>query len=48
MSEAVFKKLDMNQNGDLVKISLIDSNESFVLSKAYTYDEEKKVVEAPV
>ena len=31
LSEAVFKKLDMNQNGDLVKISLIDSNESFVL-----------------
>ena len=48
LSEAVFKKLDMNQNGDLVKISLIDSNESFVLSKAFTYDEEKKIVEAPV
>ena len=48
LSEAVFKKLDMNQNGDLVKISLIDSNESFVLSEAYTYDEEKKIEEAPV
>ena len=48
LSEAVFKKLGMNQNGDLVKISLIDSNESFVLSEAYTYDEEKKIVEAPV
>ena len=48
LSEAVFKKLGMNQNGDLVKISLIDTNESFVLSKAYTYDEEKKVVKAPV
>ena len=48
LSEAVFKKLEMNQNGDLVKISLIDSNESFVLSEAYTYDEEKKIVEAPV
>ena len=48
LSEAVFKKLDMNRNGDLVKISLIDSNESFVLSEAYTYDEEKKIVEAPV
>ncbi len=48
LSEAVFKKLGMNKKGDLVKISLIDSNESFVLSKAYTYDEEKKVVEAPV
>ena len=48
LSEAVFKKLDMNQNGDLVKISLIDSNESFILSEAYTYDEEKKIVEAPV
>ncbi len=48
LSKAVFKKLGMNQNGDLVKISLIDSNDSFVLSEAYTYDEEKKVVEAPV
>ena len=48
LSEAVFKKLDMNQNGDLVKISLIDSNESFVLSEAFTYDEEKKIVEAPI
>ncbi len=48
LSEAVFKKLGMNQNGELVKISLIDSNESFVLSEAHTYDEEKKVVEAPV
>ena len=48
LSEAVFKKLDMNQNGDLVKISLIDSNESFVLSEAYTYDEEKKILEAPI
>ena len=48
LSKSVFKKLGMNQNGDLVKISLIDSNESFVLSEAYTYDEEKKVVEAPV
>ena len=48
LSEGVFKKLNMSQNGDLVKISLIDSNESFVLSEAYTYDEEKKVVEAPV
>ncbi len=48
LSEAVFRKLGMNQHGDLVKISLIDSNESFVLSKAFTYDEEKKVVEAPV
>ena len=48
LSEAVFKKLDMNQNGDLVKISLIDSNESFVLSEAHTYDEEKKIVEAPI
>ena len=48
LSEAVFKKLGMNQNGDLVKISLIDTNESFVLSEAYTYDEEKKIIEAPV
>ena len=48
LSEGVFKKLDMSQNGELVKISLIDSNESFVLSKAFTYDEEKKVIEAPV
>ena len=48
LSEAVFFFFFMNQNGDLVKISLIDTNESFVLSEAYTYDEEKKIVEAPV
>ena len=48
LSEGVFNKLGMNKNGDLVKISLIDSNESFVLSAAYTYDEERKVAEAPV
>tara|TARA_Y200000002_G_scaffold133734_1_gene110217 strand:+ start:200 stop:1036 length:837 start_codon:yes stop_codon:yes gene_type:complete len=48
LSEGVFKKLGMDKNADLVKISLIDSNESFLLSAAYTYDEEKKVTEAPV
>ena len=48
LSKGVFKKLGMDKNADLVKISLIDSNESFLLSAAYTYDEEKKVTEAPV
>ena len=48
LSSGVFDKLKLNKNGDLVKISLIHQNETFILSEAYTYDEEKKVVEAPI
>ena len=48
LSSGVFDKLKLNKEGDLVKINLIQQNETFLLSEAYTYDEEKKVVEAPV
>ena len=48
LSSGVFDKLKLNEEGDLVKINLIQQNETFLLSEAYTYDEEKKVVEAPV
>lgn len=48
LSSAVFDKLKLNNDGDLVKITLIQQNETFILNEAYTYDEEKKVVEAPV
>ena len=48
LSSAVFDELKLNKKGDLVKISLIQQNETFILNEAYTYDEEKKVVEAPI
>lgn len=48
LSSSVFDKLKLNIQGDLVKIALIQQNETFILNEAYTYDEEKKVVEAPV
>ena len=48
LSTGVFEKLKLNKLGDLVKISLIQQNETFLLNEAYTYDEEKKVVEAPI
>jgi len=48
LSKAAFDYLDLSENGGLVYIDLIHENETFILSKAYTYDEEKKVLEAPV
>ena len=48
LSTGVFEKLKLNKLGDLVKISLIQQNETFLVNEAYTYDEEKKVVEAPI
>ncbi len=48
LSSGVFDKLNLNKKGDLVKISLIQQNETFIINEAYTYDEEKKVVEAPI
>ena len=48
LSEAAYEFLELNQNGDLVYIELIKENETFILSKAHTYEEEKKVLEAPV
>ncbi len=48
LSSGVFKKLKLNTKGDLVKINLIHQNESFILNEAFTYEEEKKVIEAPI
>ena len=48
LSESAYDFLELNQNGDLVYIELIKENETFVLSKAHTFKEEKKVLEAPV
>ena len=48
LSNGVFEKLKLNKLGDLVKISLIQQNETFLVNEAYTHDEEKKVVEAPI
>ena len=48
LSEAAYEFLELNQNGDLVYLELIKENETFILSKAHTFEEEKKVLEAPV
>ena len=48
LSEAAHDFLELNQNGDLVYLELIKENETFILSKAHTFEEEKKVLEAPV
>ena len=48
LSEAAYDFLELNQNGDLVYMELIKENETFILSKAHTFEEEKKVLEAPV
>tara|TARA_B100000686_G_C16750660_1_gene952257 strand:+ start:992 stop:1897 length:906 start_codon:yes stop_codon:yes gene_type:complete len=48
LSSSVFEKLKLNKEGDLVKITLIHQNETFILNEAYTYDEEKKVSDAPI
>jgi hypothetical protein len=40
--------LKLNSEGGLVKIELINTNESFILSETQTFEEEKKVVEAPI
>ncbi len=48
LSSAVFEKLKLSKNGDLVKINLIQQNETFIINEAFTYEEEKKVVEAPI
>ena len=48
LSSGVFKELNLNSEGGLVKIELINTNESFILSETQTFEEEKKVVEAPI
>ena len=48
LSSGVFKELNLNSEGGLVKIELINTNESFILSETQTFEEEKRVVEAPI
>ena len=48
LSSGVFKELNLNSGGGLVKIELINTNESFILSETRTFEEEKKIVEAPI
>ena len=48
LSSGVFKELNLNSGGGLVKIELINTNESFILSETQTFEEEKRVVEAPI
>jgi len=48
LSSEVFNKLKLRNQGDLVRINLSKQNETFILNEAFTYDEEKKVAEAPV
>ena len=48
LSTGTFDKLKLDEQGDLVKITLIKQNETFILNEAHTYDEEKKVIEAPI
>ncbi len=43
LSEYVFNKLQINESENLVKIELLNDNETFILNKAKTYNEEKKV-----
>ncbi len=48
LSLGVFKELDLNNDGGLVRVELINTNESFILSETKTFEEEKRVVEAPI
>ena len=48
LSASVFKKIKMKEGAAFVKIELLNANETFVLSKAHTFEEEKKVNDAPV
>jgi rare lipoprotein A (peptidoglycan hydrolase) len=43
LSDIVFNKLKLNENGNLVKLELINANETFILGEAKTYNEEKKI-----
>ncbi len=48
LSPSVFKLIDLEQEGGLVEINLISQNESFILKEAKTFNEEKKVENAPL
>ena len=43
LSNIVFDKLKLNEKGNLIKLELINANETFILSEAKTYNEEKKI-----
>jgi rare lipoprotein A len=43
LSDIVFNKLKLNENGNLIKLELINANETFILGEAKTYNEEKKI-----
>jgi len=43
LSNKVFDKLKLNENENLVKLELINTNETFILSEAITYNAEKKI-----
>jgi len=49
LSDVVFNKLDLKDDGNLIKIRLISDNETFVLGEAKTYNAEKKILSsAPI
>ena len=49
LSDVVFKKLKLKDNGNIVKLELISDNETFILRKAKTYNAEKKILSnAPI
>ena len=43
LSDRVFDKLKLNENENLVKLELINANETFILGEAKTYNAEKKI-----
>ena len=49
LSDVVFNKLDLKDDGNLIKIRLISDNETFILGEAKTYNAEKKILtNAPI
>ena len=49
LSDIVFDKLELKDNGNIVELKLISDNETFILRKAKTYNAEKKILSnAPI
>ena len=49
LSDIVFDKLQLKDNGNLIKLELISDNETFILNEAKTYKAEKKILSnAPI
>ena len=49
LSDIVFDKLKLKDNGNLIKLELISDNETFILNEAKTYKAEKKILSnAPI